>query len=313
MAKEPSFDLSLVKACYFNLSDKTPFIGVISRLKAGEVYHSHSQFDMHYGLEFGIVMSGRKDLIFPDLTIHLSSGNVWFCGMWEPHCWTVGRQPKEEINFIIWPPALASLHFNESPELDWLEPFTLPPEERPQTNATTRGAMLEIGAKMKKCLKTGGEKRDILLRLYIMEAILLSARKSKTRENLKLPSGSAESLNQILKCFFEKRGLMTTAGAARMCGMGRNTFGMMFRRLMGLSFADFGLRYRLNSAASCLRWTNDSIKNIAFSWGFADTSHFDRLFAKFYGCPPHEYRHRKIHPGFCNGRIRPKGRAFSAR
>lgn len=282
------FDLSLAKANYFNLSGKTPFVGAIGRHKAKTVY----QFDMHYGLELGIVMSGRKDFIFPDLKISLLPGNIWFCGMWEPHGWATGSQPNEDINVIIWPPALACLHFDEAPVFDWLSPFTVPPEQRPQTNKTTRGTMLKIGAKMKKCLETGEDQRDLWMRLYIMEAILLMAHKYKTRDKVKLPAGSAEPLNQVLESFFEERGLITTADAARMCGINRNKFSLMFRRLMGLSFVDFALRYRLNSAASSLRRTTDSIKNIALSWGFADTSHFDRLFARFYGYTPHKYRQK---------------------
>lgn len=270
------------------MSDKTPFVGAIGRHKAGTVY----QFDMHYGLEFGIVTRGKKDFIFPDSTIHLSAGNVWFCGMWEPHGRAAGGQPNEDINIIIWPPALACLHFDEAPEFDWLAPFTVPPKQRPQTNETTRGAMLEVGAKMKKCLETAGAQRNLWMRLYVMEAILLMAHDYKMRDKVKLPAGSAEPLNQVLKRFFERRGLMTTADAAKMCGMRRNTFSVMFRRLMGLPFADFALRYRLNSSASSLRRTDDSIKSIALFWGFVDTSHFDRLFAKFYGCTPHEYREK---------------------
>lgn len=282
------FDLSLAKANYFNLSEKTPFVGAAGRYKAGTIYH----FDMHYGLELGIVMSGRMDFIYPDLKISLSPGNIWFCGMWEPHGWAAERQPNESINVIIWPPALAGLHFDEAPEFDWLAPFTVPPEQRPQTNETTRGAMLEVGAKIKKCLETGGDQRDLWIRLYVMEAILLITHACKTRDKVNLSAGSVEPLNQVLKSCFEEHGLITTADAARMCGMNRNKFSQMFCRLMGLSFVDFALRYRLNSAASALRHTNDSIKNIALSWGFADTSHFDRLFARFYGCTPHEYRQK---------------------
>jgi len=281
------FDLSLAKAGYFDLSGQTPFVAICGN--PGTAY----KFDMHYGLEFGIVMSGRKTFIFPDLTIHLSAGNVWFCGMWEPHGWATVAQSYEEVNIIIWPPALTALQFEDAPTFDWLAPFSVSPAQRPQTGAEILPAMLEIGAKIKNCLEIGGEQNNLWLRLYVMEAILLAARKSPgTRARTKMPSDGAESLNQLLKHFFKERGLITTANAARMCGINRNKFSLMFRRLMGLPFADFALRYRLNSAASSLRRTTDPIKNIALSWGFADTSHFDRLFARFYGCTPHKYRQK---------------------
>ena len=40
---------------------------------------------------------------------------------------------------------------------------------------------------------------------------------------------------------------------------------------MGLPFADFALRYRLDAAASGLRQPGESVKSIALLWGFAET------------------------------------------
>jgi AraC-like DNA-binding protein len=128
-----------------------------------------------------------------------------------------------------------------------------------------------------------------------MEAILLAASQwMEGKSSSPAPVGSAEQLNLVLQRFFDARGIMTTEKAAAICGLNRNVFSLMFRRLMGISFVDFALRYRLGSAAFSLRRSDESIKSIAIIWGFADTSHFDRLFAKYYGCLPHEYRQKKM-------------------
>ena len=59
---------------------------------------------------------------------------------------------------------------------------------------------------------------------------------------------------------------------------------------MGLRFAKFALRHRLQSAAHELRVTDSPIKAIARKWGFVDESHLSRLFVQHYGCPPGRYR-----------------------
>jgi len=250
---------------------------------------------MHYGVEFGIVLQGRMDIFYSDLKIHLSPGDLWFCGMWEPHGWAAAA-PFERIILIIWPPALACLRFDQTAQFNWLAPFTVPPPKRPQANIADRRALREIGAKIRDCLKQDMPeiRKWIWLRLYLMEAILLTEKGILESETQDLtPVGSIERLNKVLICFMDSHGMMTTKTAAGLCGMNRNAFSLMFRHLMGLSFADFALRYRLDTAASCLRLTGEAVKNISHNCGFFDTSHFDRLFEKYYGCTPREYRLRK--------------------
>ncbi|MFH1476015.1 MAG: AraC family transcriptional regulator [Verrucomicrobiota bacterium] len=288
--KKP-FNLSAATPHYHNLSTKLPFAYGLTRHEAGTGY----QYDMHYGLEFGMVLNGAMHLVFPDFKIKLSAGDVWFCGIWEPHGWSAGHAPYDEVNLVIWPPALACLRFDETDQFNWLAPFTAPPRYRPQTHEKNRPAMLELGYKIKNCLKKQENRTWLWIRLLVMEAILLATdRWSEVKLSAMAPIGSAARLNQVLQSFFDKRGLMSNDEAARICGLNRNAFSLMFRRLMGLPFADFALRYRLDAAASGLRHTGESVKSIALFWGFTDTSHFDRLFAAHYGCTPRKYRQKKM-------------------
>jgi AraC-like DNA-binding protein len=285
--KEP-FDFSAARARDFALSAQNPFAFNFGWFKPG----AHYQYEMHYGLEFGIILHGTMEIIYPGLKRKLTAGNVWFCGMWEPHGWSVGRIPCEKINLMIWPPALATLRSDETPPFDWLAPFTTPPQRRPQTGGADRQFILELGSKIKERIQKK-EKPWEWLRLYVMEAILAVTEQWPGQKKPRpVQIESAGRLNQVLRHFFDRRGKVTTLEAARICGMNRNAFSLMFRHLMGLPFADFVLRYRLNAAASDLRQSDKSVKNIAQFWGFADTSHFDRIFAKYYGCVPHVYRQK---------------------
>ncbi len=292
MSSQRPFDFSSATAHYHNLSNRHPFTGGIGKHEAGSVY----RYDMHYGLELGIVLNGEMEIIYPDFKQKLFPGNIWFCGMWEPHGWAAGRAPYSEVNVIMWPPALVSLRFDETAQFNWLAPFTVAPRQRPQTSAKSRPAMHALGLKINRCLKKQKDRTWLWLRLFIMEAILLATDHwpEEMLNNPPVLSGSAAQLNQVLQRVFEKRGALTTVAAAGICGLNRNAFSLMFLRLMGLPFADFTLRYRLDAAASGLRQTDESVKSIALYWGFADTSHFDRMFCKHYGCTPCEYRRKQM-------------------
>lgn len=285
-AKKESFDFSLAKAHYHNLSEKNPFAGCIAYHRA----HTAFKYDMHYGLEIGIVLKGVMNIYFHDFKATLKAGNIWFCGMWEPHGWSAGNKPYEEVNLVIWPPALAALRYDETTRFNWLAPFNVPPERRPQTAGEGQCAILDLGRKIKERLQKK-ERTWEWLRLYVMETILL-ATEGWPEEACSTPMrvGSAARLNRVLHQIFDNRGKMTTLDAARICGLNRNAFSKLFRGLMGLPFADFVLRYRLDAAATGLRQTDAPVKSIALQWGFADTSHFDRLFARYYGSTPHAYR-----------------------
>jgi len=93
--------------------------------------------------------------------------------------------------------------------------------------------------------------------------------------------------------FSGKRPVSVTA-AARNCGMGRSAFGTLFSRLMGISFPEFGLRYRLSGAAAQLARTDAPLKAVALDWGFTDASHLHRTFCRRYGCTPADYRKRVL-------------------
>lgn len=289
MRKTPNF--SSVNTYRHDLSGSRPFAGSISTLTS----RNAPQYNMHYGFELGIVLSGQMAIHFPGYNMKLSAGNVWFCGIWELHGWSSGANRCEQVNLIVWPPALAALQYAETTSFNWLAPFMVSPERRPQTEGESGRAMIDLGLKIKKRIQD--EKKSWgWMRLHIMEAILLATDRWAEKDRaINRNVGSSGQLNMVLSRFFERREKMTTSEAAGICGMNRDAFSRMFYDLMGLSFADFDLRYRLDAAASALRQTDEPIKSIAFRWNFSDASHFDRLFTRHYGCTPFEYR-RKARP-----------------
>lgn len=73
-----------------------------------------------------------------------------------------------------------------------------------------------------------------------------------------------------------------------------------FKRAIGLSPIEYLMKYRIMESAKYMqRKTHESISEIAGAVGFNNTSYFNKIFKKFIGCTPTEYRQslrRNIHP-----------------
>jgi AraC-like DNA-binding protein len=67
-----------------------------------------------------------------------------------------------------------------------------------------------------------------------------------------------------------------------------------FRRVLQISPVQYLIKYRLERGASMLTGNKDiSIAVIAMDCGFDSPSNFARLFKRYYGCTPKEYRKRR--------------------
>ena len=74
--------------------------------------------------------------------------------------------------------------------------------------------------------------------------------------------------------------------------MSQRTFDRAFPKAMGVTFAEFAMRYRLHGAAEDLLSSGDPLKRIAARWGFTDASHLLHRFVALFGCTPNGYRIR---------------------
>ncbi|MDE7272355.1 MAG: AraC family transcriptional regulator [Lachnospiraceae bacterium] len=65
-----------------------------------------------------------------------------------------------------------------------------------------------------------------------------------------------------------------------------------FKRSTGLSPIEYLMKYRITEATKHMhRKTHESISEIAGAVGFNNTSYFNKIFKKYIGCTPTEYRH----------------------
>jgi len=75
--------------------------------------------------------------------------------------------------------------------------------------------------------------------------------------------------------------------------MNANHLSENFKQVTGINFVEYVARTRFNSACELLRNRNLRISEIAFAAGFQSLSQFNRVFKKFLGKSPTQYRASK--------------------
>lgn len=250
-------------------------------------------FDMHYAVEVGVVRRGHMRRFYNGLRQDCGPGDVWFCGMLEPHGMQVMRAPCEVFVFVAWPPMLNEIRFPEAPALNWMAPFLVPPGRRPRAAAAERREALRLISRFLAGPDKPEGGRRVLLRLSLLGILLpFALRAGPEAERAGPEPFSPNRIAPVLNLLDGCRERISMDCAARLCGISRDTFAREFHSLMGLSFVQFNLRQRLAGAAGALATGDTPVKAIARDWGFTDSSHLDRLFTRQYGCHPQQYRDR---------------------
>ena len=79
---------------------------------------------------------------------------------------------------------------------------------------------------------------------------------------------------------------------ARAAGLSSSHFSHLMREKTGRTFTDLVAQMRVNRAKALLARTGKSLVQIAIECGFCDQSYFTRVFRKYTGVAPGEYRQR---------------------
>ncbi len=285
MALDERQSVTVFQRPSFTLSERVPLAYLVHEHAGDEA----PLFDMHYELELGIVLDGRMRRYYPGAQRDYGPGEVWCCGMWEPHGYRVLHAPCRVMVLVLWPPLVAGQFFPEAPGVAWMAPFTRPLERRPTVPPGRRERILALAERMEQA--TAGELPALRLRLLLTELLLTLLEAEPPVPPAVTPAPEQyERISPALELVFNSRVLITNDDAAEECTMSPDQFARQFQALMGLSFAKFALRHRIRGAADELARTTHPVKAIARHWGFTDDSHLHRLFVQHYGCTPSAYR-----------------------
>lgn len=232
-------------------------------------------FDMHYEYELGVLINGRMRRKYMDYQMEIGPGDVWFCGMWEPHGFELLVTPCEAVVFVADPEYIAKNKFLSH---NILLPFQAPPQLRPKVMAKNRTQLIDSAQKTKMIFEKSDNSDWAKLQFF---QILLVLMESWKVPKLKNDFRVRKNIRNALKLVFDEKRLISTQEAASVCSMSVSKFRDIFKMLMHSSFSDFALKYRVRGAINQLKNSDETQESIALHWGFADASHLHKYIKKF--------------------------------
>lgn len=130
---------------------------------------------------------------------------------------------------------------------------------------------------------------------YMIEVLeLLSSRKDMTRilEASPVDDLTLSEKKEMIDRYIVTNliGKVSLSEVSEYIGMNRTYFCMFFRRHYGKGFADYLNDLRIEKASSMLRNPDIQISEIARECGFKTAPYFTRIFKKFRGMTPQEFR-----------------------
>ena len=200
-------------------------------------------YDIHYELEFGIILSGKIRLKLENSEMILGPGEIWHCGAWERHACQVLTHVKMLV-VIVAPETVAKWHFPDAPELNFLAPFFVPSTQRPQSNPKIQNELLILGAQLETILEKQRRFSLCLTRLKVLEMLSMLQEDWIVKAPKTLPdSDLCVRLKQAIEMIFKSRGSLTEQKAAASCKLNLKSFNEHFQNLVGISFSKFVERY----------------------------------------------------------------------
>lgn len=273
----------------FHLTPKAPMTGDI---RVDRPADRHPWFDVHDDLEFGMVLKGAVRRFWGPLKRDLTPGEVWLHDAFEPHGYQIVQAPCDLVFLIFKAGLLRDIRLPGVPAVDWLAPFRSPPAERGRIAPGQRDAMLALGHRFADAVRQRPAAGDTRVLLALMEILLVLQQDAPSDAPRHHSRGRDTAILKAAREVMQSRRLLTAGGMAGSLGLPPHQFIRRFQKEMGISFAKFGLRCRLNGVAQDLSQTDYPIKAIAADWDFSNESHLHRVFRRHFGCTPNTFRLR---------------------
>jgi len=127
------------------------------------------------------------------------------------------------------------------------------------------------------------------LRLLVCAVILEAARQITAARPARAEQAVAAAVAHLQKHLHEP---VMMNHLAKQAGCGRARLFQLFKQTTGQTPNDYLQRLRVAKARGLLTATSQSITEIAFAVGFASSQYFSRVFRKYTGQMPSEYRRR---------------------
>jgi AraC family transcriptional regulator len=154
------------------------------------------------------------------------------------------------------------------------------------SGAYRRLSLIKLGMRISRELLLRDAITPLALEALTLE-VIVDLLRSTPRVQLQPPAW-LRRVREILESSLTRQ--TTLQSIANEAGVHPGHLSRVFRRHYGCSVGDFLRNQQVVAAANRLRESDDSLASIAYSLGFADQSHFTRVFRQFKGTTPRQYR-----------------------
>lgn len=132
--------------------------------------------------------------------------------------------------------------------------------------------------------------RNRLSEIWLLMILQLNSEQlaPKTKNGSNNSEKMLQTMIQYIQMHFERP--ITLADIAGAVNVSKNTALRYFQENIGVSPVEYLIQYRLNNACKMLRETSEKITYIAGCAGYDNVSYFNRIFKKYVGKTPSQYR-----------------------
>ncbi|RED89100.1 AraC family transcriptional regulator [Cohnella phaseoli] len=248
----------------------------------------------HKEVEFLLVKQGAHNMFTPNRSYTLNEGDVMVIGSSQLHR---GRPISKELVYIV-------LHFDLETYFDpsmmryyrHFSEVSCPLEELNYIFRENAALRAEAGSIIERIHSEIMEKPvgyEIVASMQIKH-LLLTLLRGDSRGLLQAQGGSnSDAMKPVLEYIeqnFSDR--IELEEVSRLAGMSYSYFSKAFKKTMGLSFTSFVNRKKIAKAERLLATSGRNIDDIARSVGFENMAHFFKLFKRFNGCTPKEFKQK---------------------
>ncbi|WP_214627426.1 response regulator [Paenibacillus agaridevorans] len=90
---------------------------------------------------------------------------------------------------------------------------------------------------------------------------------------------------------------ITSIDIARYLYLNPSYFSRYFKRLTGVNFTDYVHQYKMKIAAKMLKSSDQTLESLAIGLGYSERTYFSKVFKKYIGISPSEYKLKHAAPG----------------
>jgi AraC-like DNA-binding protein len=141
-----------------------------------------------------------------------------------------------------------------------------------------------------------GRAAELLLSAHATEILARAMLALRGNENVGLFSDQKrlrlQAVGELIKS--DLRHPWTIAELARHAGLGRRIFNAQFRRMYGVSAADYLRKSRLDAAREALLYQGLSVTEAAYSVGYPNSANFSTAFRRYFGYVPSRCHRDKL-------------------